>query len=70
MTYVLEFIIQEHFKMIPKMNYNFQKFFITVKRVKSLLNQAKIVPAKKKDLSLPLRGSFVITYYYIHKGKE
>ena len=56
--------------MIPKMNYNFQKFFITVKRVKSLLNQAKIVPAKKKDLSLPLRGSFVITYYYIHKGKE
>lgn len=69
MTYVLEFIIQEHFKMIPKMN-SIKNICITVKRVKSLLNQARIVPAKKKDLSLPLRGSFVITYDYIHEGKE
>ena len=26
MTYVLEFINQEHFTVIPKMNYNFQKY--------------------------------------------
>ena len=41
MTYVLEFIIQEHFKMIPKMN-SIKNICITVKRVKSLLNQARI----------------------------
>lgn len=47
----------------------FTNICVTVKRVKSLVNLARIVPEKKHGLSMPLGGSFVITYDYIREGK-
>lgn len=48
MTYVLEFIIQEHFKMIPKMNYNFQKYLYDSKESEIFAKPSKDCPSKEE----------------------
>lgn len=48
MTYVLEFIIREPFKMIPKMNYNFQKYLYNSEESEIFAKPSKDCPSKEE----------------------
>ena len=48
MTYVLEFINQEHFTEIPKMNYNFQKYMYNSKESEIFAKPSKDCPSKEE----------------------
>ena len=47
-TYVLEFIIREPFKMIPKMNYNFQKYLYNSEESEIFAKPSKDCPSKEE----------------------